>query len=121
MAELSRDWVERVAAKVLPSIVTLQISDGDHSNWVWHHSGPRWADHDQQPCRGVGGPGPHRWRTVVTLNHGRTAGFDVIAADPQSDIAVVVPTNCPALPHLVRFVGQPTHWSAGSGGGVPLL
>ena len=30
-AELSLDGVERVAAKVLPSIVTLQISDDDHS------------------------------------------------------------------------------------------
>ena len=30
-AGLSLDWVERVAAKVLPSIVTLQISDDDHS------------------------------------------------------------------------------------------
>ena len=28
-------------------------------------------------------------RTVVTLNDGRTAGFDIVAADPQSDIAVV--------------------------------
>ena len=35
-------------------------------------------------------PEPHlSTRTVVTLNDGRTAGFDVIAADPQSDIAVV--------------------------------
>ena len=34
--------------------------------------------------------GPHpSMRTVVTLNDGRTAEFDVIAADPQSDIAVV--------------------------------
>ena len=28
-------------------------------------------------------------RTVVTLNDGRTGGFDIVAADPQSDIAVV--------------------------------
>ena len=60
-ADLSRYWVERVAAKVLPSVVTLQISDGDQSQLG---SGvildPRWADHDQQPCRGGGGPGAAR-------------------------------------------------------------
>ena len=89
-AELSNYSVERVAAKVLPSVVTLQISDGDHSELgsasLWTLVGRP----DQQPCGGGGGPGPHRSaHTVVTLNDGRTAAFDVIATDPQSDIAVV--------------------------------
>ena len=88
-ADLSGYWVEQVAAKVLPSVVTLQISDGDQSalgSGIILDS--RWADPDQQPCRGWPGPRASA-RTLVTLNDGRTAAFDVIAADPQSDIAVV--------------------------------
>jgi putative serine protease PepD len=90
-AELSLDWVERVAAKVLPSIVTLQISDDDHSELG---SGvilsPDGLIMTNNHVVASVSPGPHlSTRTVVTLNDGRTAGFDVIAADPQSDIAVV--------------------------------
>ena len=91
MAELSFDWVERVAAKVLPSIVTLQTSDDDHSELG---SGviisPDGLIMTNNHVVASVSPGPHpSTRTVVTLNDGRTAGFDVIAADPQSDIAVV--------------------------------
>ena len=60
-ADLSRYWVEQVAAKVLPSVVTLQISDGNQSELG---SGiildARWADHDEQPCRRGAGPGSAR-------------------------------------------------------------
>ena len=90
-AELSDYSVERVAAKVLPSVVTLQISDGDHSELG---SGiildPGGLIMTNNHVVAAVGRGPHRSaHTVVTLNDGRTAAFDVIATDPQSDIAVV--------------------------------
>ena len=90
-AELSPDWVERVAAKVLPSVVTLQISNDDQSELG---SGvilsPDGLIMTNNHVVAAVNRGPHpSMRTVVTLNDGRTAEFDVIAADPQSDIAVV--------------------------------
>jgi putative serine protease PepD len=83
--------VERVAAKVLPSVVTLQISDGDQAALG---SGiiltPDGLILTNSHVVAAVGPGPRgSARTLVTLNDGRTAAFDVIAADPQSDIAVV--------------------------------
>jgi putative serine protease PepD len=83
--------VERVAANVLPSVVTLQISDGDQSALG---SGiiltPDGLILTNSHVVAAVGPGPRgSARTFVTLNDGRTAAFDVIAADPQSDIAVV--------------------------------
>ena len=87
-ADFSGYRVERVAAKVLPSVVTLQINDGDQSalgsGIILTPDGLILTNSH------VVGPGPRASaRTLVTLNDGRTAAFDVIAADPQSDIAVV--------------------------------
>jgi putative serine protease PepD len=90
-ADISSYWVERVAAKVLPSVVTLQIGDVNGSvvgsGVILDASGLIMTNNhvvaaaSQAPLGSV--------RTVVTLNDGRTAGFDIVAADPQSDIAVV--------------------------------
>jgi putative serine protease PepD len=90
-ADLSSYWVERVAAKVLPSVVTLQIGDVDNyvvgSGVILDASGLIMTNShvvaaaSQAPRGSV--------RNVVTLNDGRTAAFEIVAADPQSDIAVV--------------------------------
>jgi putative serine protease PepD len=90
-ANLPASWVEQVAAKVLPSIVTLQISEGDRaelgSGVILTADGLIMTNNHVVAALGTG---PHASaRTVVTLNDGRRAAFDVIAADPQSDIAVV--------------------------------
>ena len=90
-ADLSRNWVEQVAAKVLPSVVTLQISDGNRSELgsgiILDASGLIMTNNHVVAALGQG---PHgSAHTMVTLNDGRSAAFDVIAADPQSDIAVV--------------------------------
>jgi putative serine protease PepD len=90
-ADLSGSFVERVAAKVLPSVVTLQISDGDHSELgsgiILDPDGLIMTNN--HVVASVGG-GPHSSvRTMVTVSDGRTAQFDVIATDPHSDIAVV--------------------------------
>jgi putative serine protease PepD len=90
-SDLSGYSAERVAATVLPSVVTLQITQDDQSvlgsgvvvapdglivtnNHVVSHlgTGPRTSA-----------------QTLMTLSDGRTAPFDVLAADPQTDIAVV--------------------------------
>ena len=90
-ADLSGFFVERVAAKVLPSVVTLQIVDGDQSVLG---SGiilsPNGLIMTNNHVVASVGRGPHTSvRTMVTVSDGRTAQFDVIATDPQSDIAVV--------------------------------
>ena len=98
-ADLSRYWVEQVAANVLPSVVTLQISYGDQSQLgsgiILDTDGLILTN---SHVVAAVGPGPHApARTVVTLNDGRTASFDVIATDPQSDIAVVRAHRLPGL------------------------
>ncbi|MGA8250523.1 MAG: trypsin-like peptidase domain-containing protein [Mycobacterium sp.] len=82
--------IEDVAAKVLPSVVTLQLSDGDNSQlgsgviltadgliMTNNHVVARMSDGRHAPAS-----------TAVTLNDGRTAAFDLIATDPKSDIAI---------------------------------
>ena len=83
--------VDRVAAKVLPSVVTLQISDGDQSSLG---SGviltPDGLIITNNHVVAPTGTGPHASvNSVVTLNDGRTAPFDVVATDARADIAVV--------------------------------
>jgi putative serine protease PepD len=91
-ADLSANWVERVAAKVLPSVVTLQIGDADGyavgSGVILDASGLIMTNYHVVAAASQA-PRGSVMRTTVTLNDGRTAGFDVVASDPQSDIAVV--------------------------------
>ena len=91
-ADLSSYWVERVAAKVLPSVVTLQIGDDDNyvvgSGVILDANGLIMTNyHVVAAARQA--PRGSVMRTAVTLNDGRTAEFDIVAADPQIDIAVV--------------------------------
>ena len=76
-ADLSRYWVEQVAANVLPSVVTLQISYGDQSNWVLASSStPDGLILTNSHVVTAAGPGPQApARSVVTLNDGRTASI----------------------------------------------
>ena len=82
--------IEEVAAKVLPSVVTLQFNDANHSQlgsgviltadgliMTNNHVVAPVSDARHAPAS-----------TSVTFNDGRTALFDLIATDPKSDIAV---------------------------------
>ena len=95
-ADLSGSFVEQVAAKVLPSVVTLQIIDGDQSvlgsGIILSPDGLIMTNN--HVVASVGG-GPHTSvRTMVTVSDGRTAEFDVIATDPQATSRLCGPTNC---------------------------
>lgn len=88
-------WVERVAAKVLPSIVTLEISDGNRSlsgsGIILTPDGMIMTNNHVVAGIGAGPQAPAR--ALVTFNDGRTAAAYVIAADPQSDVAIVRAQN----------------------------
>jgi putative serine protease PepD len=82
--------IEQVAAKVLPSVVTLQTIDGDRSRLgsgvVLTADGLIMTNNHVVAALG---DGRHSLAsTAVTFNDGRTAPFDLIAADPKSDIAI---------------------------------
>jgi putative serine protease PepD len=83
--------VEQVAAKVLPSVVTLETKAGDESEMgsgiVFTSDGLIMTNnHVVAPIQA--GP-PESTSRVVTLFDGRSAVFSVVATDPASDIAVV--------------------------------
>jgi putative serine protease PepD len=80
-----------VAAKVLPSVVTLEISDGKRSlsgsGIILTPDGVIMTNNHVVAGIGAGPQAPAR--AVVTFNDGRTAAADLIAADPRSDVAIV--------------------------------
>jgi putative serine protease PepD len=83
--------VEQVAAKVLPSVVTLQTNVGGEtgvgSGVVLTSDGLIMTNnHVVAPI--LAGP-PESASTVVRFYDGRSAVFSVVATDPTSDIAVV--------------------------------
>src|SRR5271157_2658204 len=92
-------WVEQVAAKVLPSVVTLEISDGNRSvsgsGIILTPDGVIMTNN--HVVAGIGAGPQALARAVVTFNDGRTAAADVIAADPQSDVAIVRAQNVSGL------------------------
>src|SRR5580693_1763974 len=83
--------VEQVAAKVLPSVVTLETTAGDESEMgsgilLTSDGLIMTNNHVVAPIH----PGPPESAThVVTLYDGRTAVFGVVATDPTSDVAIV--------------------------------
>ena len=110
-ANLPNGTVEQVAAKVLPSVVKLQIAMGGgqseegsgvvldpngliltNNHVVAALSGASAAPDgqgDQAAPSAQDVPGPQAPQATVTLSDGRTAPFTVVGADPSSDIAVV--------------------------------
>jgi len=106
-ADLPGGSVEAVAAKVLPSVVKLQIDMGGQSEegsgvildpngliLTNNHvvaalaSAPTGEGAQVTPS-GQEVQGPQAMKATVTLADGRTAPFSVVGADPSSDIAVV--------------------------------
>ncbi|GAB7067081.1 trypsin-like peptidase domain-containing protein [Mycolicibacterium hodleri] len=106
-AGLPTGSVEAVAAKVLPSVVQLQIDMGGQSeegsgvvldpngliltnnHVVAALAGAGDGPGAQVTPSGQEVPGPQALKATVTLSDGRTAPFSVVGADPSSDIAVV--------------------------------
>jgi putative serine protease PepD len=91
--------IEQVAAKVLPSVVTLQITDGNRSrlgSGVVLTADGLIMTNNHVVAAMSGGPHSSA-STAVTFNDGRSAAFDLIAADPKSDIAIVRARNVSGL------------------------
>jgi putative serine protease PepD len=84
--------VEQVAAKVLPSVVTLQMQTGTGNQYELGSGVILTADGlivTNRHVVAVPGDGPLPSGALVTFSDGRTAPFSVIATDAASDIAVV--------------------------------
>ncbi len=95
--------VERVAAKVSPSVVTLQTNLSDRSeqgSGVILSPDGLIVTNSHVVAAIANGPNEPA-STAATFNDGRTAPFNVIAADPESDIAVVRAQSISGLTPIV--------------------
>jgi putative serine protease PepD len=92
-------WIEQVAAKVLPSVVTLQISERDHSllgsGIILTADGLIMTNNHVVAELRIGPQSPAR--AEVTFHDGRVAAVEVVAADPESDMAIVQAHNFSGL------------------------
>ncbi|MEW5808035.1 MAG: trypsin-like peptidase domain-containing protein [Actinomycetota bacterium] len=83
--------VEQVAAKVVPSVVKLEVNEGrqseEGSGVILSTDGLILTNNHVVAAAANGGPGGPQ--TKVTFADGRTAPFDIVGTDPGSDIAVV--------------------------------
>lgn len=81
--------VEEVSAKVLPSVVKIQIdsgqASGEGSGIILSSDGLILTNNHVVAAAGDEG----RTRATVTLSDGRTAPFAVVGTDPADDIAVI--------------------------------
>ena len=92
--------VEQVAAKVVPSVVKLEVDEGQQSEEgsgvILSADGLILTNNHvvaaAAASRGAGGA-----QTKVTFADGRTATFDIVGTDPGSDIAVVRAKNVSGL------------------------
>jgi putative serine protease PepD len=89
--ELTTYWVEQLAEKVLPSVVTLESSEGGHSlmgsGIILSADGLIMTNNHVVAAVGTR---PHAPTPIkVNFNGGRTAAVRVISTDAQSDIAIV--------------------------------
>src|SRR5690349_7129762 len=89
-ASLPAGSVEQVAAKVVPSVVKLEVNEGrqseEGSGVILSTDGLILTNNHVVAAAAAPGGGP---QTKVTFSDGRTAAFDIVGADPGSDIAVV--------------------------------
>jgi putative serine protease PepD len=89
--------VEQVAAKVVPSVVKLEVDMGraseEGSGIVLSSDGLILTNNHVVAAAGDGAAGPvgagPAGQTKVTFADGKTTGFTVVGTDPSSDIAVV--------------------------------
>ncbi len=104
-ASLPAGSVEQVAAKVVPSVVKLEVDLGrqseEGSGIVLSSDGLILTNNHVVSAAAQGGsggpsipgipgaPAPAGGKTKVTFSDGRTASFTVVGTDPSSDIAVV--------------------------------
>ena len=92
-------WIEQVAARVLPSVVTLQVSEGDHSllgsGVIITADGLIMTNNHVVAGLATGPQTPAG--AQVTFHDGRVGAVEVVAADPQSDIAIVRAHNFSGL------------------------
>jgi putative serine protease PepD len=97
------DSVEQVAAKVLPSVVTLQMHTGAGNQYELGSGVILTTDGLIATNRHVvvgSGDGPLPSGALVSFSDGRTAPFSVIATDAASDIAVVRAQGISGLPPI---------------------
>lgn len=92
-AELPLGSVEQVAAKVVPSVVTLETFLGrqfqEGSGIIYSSDGLILTNSHVVSAAADAGDGRAAPETLVTFADGRTAEFSVVGTDPASDIAVV--------------------------------
>jgi putative serine protease PepD len=90
-----------VAAKVLPSVVKLEVNVGQQSEEgsgvILSTDGLILTNNHVVATAGDGSRGPAGPETKVTFANGSTTSFSVVGADPGSDIAVVRAENVSGL------------------------
>ena len=100
-ASLPAGTVEQVAAKVVPSVVKLEVDLGKQSeegSGVILSSDGLILTNNHVVSAAKDGPGAAGGaQTKVTFADGRTMGFTVVGTDPSSDIAVVRAQNASGL------------------------
>ena len=93
--------VEQVAAKVVPSVVKLEVNEGRQSeegSGVILSTDGLILTNNHVVAAAAGTPGgPAGPETKVTFSDGKTVPFDIVGTDPGSDIAVVRAKNVSGL------------------------
>jgi len=97
-ASLPAGSVEQVAAKVVPSVVKLEVKQGrqseEGSGIILSSDGLILTNNHVVAAAAAEGPvGPEGAKTKVNFSDGRTTTFTVVGTDPSSDIAVVKADN----------------------------
>lgn len=99
-ASLPAGSVEQVAAKVVPSVVKLEVDMGrasEEGSGIILSSDGLILTNNHVVSAAQGGPGGPAGQTKVTFADGGTAAFTVVGTDPSSDIAVVRAENVSGL------------------------
>ncbi|AFM18952.1 trypsin-like serine protease with C-terminal PDZ domain [Mycolicibacterium chubuense NBB4] len=101
-ASLPAGSVEQVAAKVVPSVVKLEVDEGrqseEGSGVILSTDGLILTNNHVVASAASNAPaGPGGPQTKVTFADGRTTSFSIIGTDPGSDIAVVRAKNVSGL------------------------